>query len=458
MARNRKSAPAEDVQSVRKSGKRLFRRVFLIVFVGAAVACLRFAPLDANERIIKQAAGLLYRGSVAVMRSRQFGSAARFYGQLGSIRLSMPRTSLASRDNTCAGAGNNQLTRTLFSNPASSSTLRPLSCGVIHIGRMPIAEQPVKSLAIKQNIAVTAAQTTVAVPSAVEPAASPQNVVTSRPRGPVPLVSLRDRATCNQSVVLNVVAHEDDDLLFMNPDIQADISDGRCLRTVYMTSGDAGQDAAYWTGREQGAKAAYAAMYHVENAWRDVPQLLNGKLVQVSYLADVPQIALVFLRLPDGNINGNGFAATANESLYKLLGAQISAIRGLNGVTYSSAELTSALYSLMLTDTPGYVRSFNPDGQAAGDHADHAAVGAFTSRAAAAYTSLHTLAMYAGYPDARLDPNLNETQITNKQAVFLAYAPHDGAVCQTAEACAASATYGNYLARQYKTGEVVSGQ
>ena len=59
------------------------------------------------------------------------------------------------------------------------------------------------------------------------------------------------------------VAHEDDDLLFINPQIQELIT-ARCpLDVVYLTSGDAGQSfnrSPYAKSRESGVIAAYAAM------------------------------------------------------------------------------------------------------------------------------------------------------------------------------------------------------
>src|SRR4051794_9535498 len=51
---------------------------------------------------------------------------------------------------------------------------------------------------------------------------------------------------------LNIVAHEDDDLLFMNPDIQNDLAAGSCMTTVFLTAGDGGYGTAYWHERELG--------------------------------------------------------------------------------------------------------------------------------------------------------------------------------------------------------------
>ena len=66
---------------------------------------------------------------------------------------------------------------------------------------------------------------------------------------------------------MNVVAHEDDDILFIDSPTYLDVTAGRCLTTVYLTAGDDGQGASYWQGREDGAMAAYAKMARTRNAW-----------------------------------------------------------------------------------------------------------------------------------------------------------------------------------------------
>jgi LmbE family N-acetylglucosaminyl deacetylase len=258
---------------------------------------------------------------------------------------------------------------------------------------------------------------------------------------------------------MNVVAHEDDDILFLNPDVQNDIAVGSCIRTVYLTAGDSGQAPEYWSGREQGAKAAYAAMFGVDDVWQDEYQQVAGKLVIVSHLKTAPNVALVFLHLPDGNIHGEGFPSTGAESLAKLLAGEIPVIHTVdNKATYTKDQLVAVLSSIMKTDVPDRVRTQNPHGQADGDHADHEAAGTLATLASDAYTVQHTLATYAGYPEMLLDPNLTTEQISGKQIIFLTYAKHDTAVCQTPEDCAATMTYGNYLTRQYKLTEVLSGQ
>ena len=66
---------------------------------------------------------------------------------------------------------------------------------------------------------------------------------------------------------LSIVAHEDDDLIFQNPALLEAIADGDCVRTVYVTAGDAGKAKRYWHEREQGPRAAHAQMAGVADSW-----------------------------------------------------------------------------------------------------------------------------------------------------------------------------------------------
>ena len=70
---------------------------------------------------------------------------------------------------------------------------------------------------------------------------------------------------CMGGTTLSFVAHEDDDLLFLNPDIAKSILAGKCTITVFVTAGDAGVDASYWKNRELGSKASYAALAKLSN-------------------------------------------------------------------------------------------------------------------------------------------------------------------------------------------------
>src|SRR5215213_5329561 len=94
---------------------------------------------------------------------------------------------------------------------------------------------------------------------------------------------------------LNIVAHEDDDLLFMSPDLPASIRRGNTVETVYLTAGDADAGEAYWRGREDGIRAAYARMAGVENRWNQSAVRIAGKSVRRYTLAPAPKVRVVFV-------------------------------------------------------------------------------------------------------------------------------------------------------------------
>ena len=274
---------------------------------------------------------------------------------------------------------------------------------------------------------------------------------TSEPPAPRTVSAMRDRASC-KGTSLNVVAHQDDDLLFMNPDVLEDVRAKRCIRTVYLTAGDAGEASAYWMSRETGAKAAYAEMYGVPSVWRDERELIAGRFVTVSYLQDAPYVSLVFLRLPDGNLRGEGFASTNSLSLQMLTNDQAAKLAALDDRTeYDKAQLVAALREILRVDASDLIRTLGSENTMDGDHSDHHAAGALTELALTDYAAPSAVFVYGGYPIMYQPVNLSEAAVASKQNAFMAYAKYDGAVCQSVFECQQLITYGSYLTRQYKS-------
>ena len=159
---------------------------------------------------------------------------------------------------------------------------------------------------------------------------------------------------CPTPTTLNVVAHQDDDLLFMNPDIMHDIAAGRCVRTVYITAGDGGNDSFYWLRREQGSEAAYSYMAGLDDIWTQRTISLNShEFITIANPRGNDQISLVFMQLPDGNIWGQGFARTKFESLSHLADSKATVMHSIDGQSsYTEDQLNSALVSLMSIYSP----------------------------------------------------------------------------------------------------------
>lgn len=253
------------------------------------------------------------------------------------------------------------------------------------------------------------------------------------------------------TIELKIVAHEDDDLLFMNPDLAESIAAGRTVRTVFITAGDAGRGAPHWTRREEGILEAYAFMASAENSWDASTVLVAGRQVQLRSLSKVPRVSVVFLRLPDGNGRGDGFPATGLESLARLWNGKVPALHPLDGsASFSKKELIDLLTGLMKGFKPQTIDTQDWTGRFKGDHSDHFHAATFAHAAEHDYPEPHMTRVYRGY-NLILEPaNLLSGQQAAKQNSFIGYAKHDRQLCPPgAGACKARADYLLFIGRQY---------
>ena len=267
---------------------------------------------------------------------------------------------------------------------------------------------------------------------------------------------------CVGPTVVQTIAHQDDDLLFMNPALQQDIEAGRCVRTIYLTAGDAGGDAYYWLGREKGAEGAYAKMLGTDDVWVEkTVQLKTGQFVTLAHPRGQTKIQLIFMHLPDGNLTGKGFAANKEESLEKLSSGAIDRISSIDKQSsYSYNELLQSLSELFEIFRPTLIRTQSgvQQGHHIRDHSDHVAVGKITQQAYELFeTTVYKnelripIEHYMGYPIASLPSNVSDQDLVKKDIAFSAYTKYDSATCSSHQACWAQSNYNKYLPRQYKT-------
>ncbi|MDI1464715.1 PIG-L family deacetylase [Catellatospora sp. KI3] len=255
---------------------------------------------------------------------------------------------------------------------------------------------------------------------------------------------------------MNIVAHEDDDIIFMNPDLLADTDGSACVRTVFLTAGDAGGGSDYWLRREAGAKAAYATMRQVADAWTNTDMTVAGKRVRLSTLVADTAVSLVFVRLPDG-IDGSGTSTYQHQSLQKLWEQSIGSATAVdNGATFTRTELLNVLRTMLddfgarrvrLQDYLGAVGPVGQDG--ADDHHDHRAGARFGYEAQRLMTTPHTTTGYRGYPVSADPANVTGAALATKKAVFYAYAAHDENTCADDADCVGKG-YDEWLLRQYR--------
>ncbi|HYC81375.1 MAG TPA: PIG-L family deacetylase, partial [Solirubrobacterales bacterium] len=266
-----------------------------------------------------------------------------------------------------------------------------------------------------------------------------------------------------------VVAHEDDSLIFQSPALLQEIRSGRCIQTVYLTAGDAGKDAAYWEDREAGNEAAYAQMAGVPDEWTQTTTNVGGHPISSETLDGQPRLSLVYLRLPDGNITGEGFPAYGNQSLLKLWRSanpngspSIPSMTAVDGsTTYSYAELIATLTALIAAYQPQLIATQNyaaglPPSFPSFDHPDHLITAYMVRSAQESYAAAHQLIAYKGY-DVSNDPqNVTGTLLGAKQLAFYTYGAHDPETCVDEASCSTT-LYGGWLKRQVRTATATTG-
>ncbi|KAK9616999.1 hypothetical protein V6Z98_008382 [Aspergillus fumigatus] len=232
---------------------------------------------------------------------------------------------------------------------------------------------------------------------------------------------------------LNIVAHEDDDLLFLSPKLLDEIRSGRRVRTIFVTAGDAGNGADYWISRQEGSKAAYAQMSGDENAWTQSDAGIPGFNIPLFTLNNDPNISLVFLQLPDGNNGGEGFGSGSLQQLWQ---GTIPELTSWGGSSYSRDDLVNVLRNL--ADDFGYDHINTQDFvhyYGDGDHSDHHTTAYFVHEAFADCASSASITGYMGYPVVSQPANVDGELLQEKKAVFYNYASHDRNTCSSDEAC-----------------------
>ncbi|WP_187288802.1 PIG-L family deacetylase, partial [Microbacterium sp. B19] len=103
------------------------------------------------------------------------------------------------------------------------------------------------------------------------PVASP--TPTASPTPPSPAAE-----TCAGDTVLTVWAHPDDDIIFANPTISDALAAGECVRSLFLTAGDAGRGLGYAREREQGILNAYDHMRGAAGVWDSTLVTLDAGL------------------------------------------------------------------------------------------------------------------------------------------------------------------------------------
>jgi LmbE family N-acetylglucosaminyl deacetylase len=253
-----------------------------------------------------------------------------------------------------------------------------------------------------------------------------------------------------QGGTLAIIPHQADDLLFFSTMLARDAREGRPVLTVHLTAGDDDDDDWYWRAREAGVRAAYAALHGVPDRWTVSTRIIADKPLTYATLQGAKQVGLLFLRLPDGGLDGQGGARSGFASLRRLWEGDIATISAVDGsATQSLASLQEILRALLDEFRPDRIASTDHLGSFGdGDHSDHYVAGYLADLVQEGYAAPHEFVGFRGYEIEALPSNLAPADIAVKERAYFAYAASDYKTPQTL-ARARADLVGSWLTREY---------
>lgn len=267
---------------------------------------------------------------------------------------------------------------------------------------------------------------------------------------------------------LQIVAHPDDDLFFMNPDLAQTIRTGAPVTTVYVTAAESngknvrkGGDVlarpdkpGYVTARHNGVRRAYAQMAtgQADAKWVTATTPTPSGPVETTWLSTRPQVKLIFLDIAQMNPAGK---ATQLRGLWRGTVRAVHTVLGRGGPvtanrTYTRDQLITTLVALLQGSRPSVVRTQDPDPERGHDrhgadhrtdHPDHTATALLTGQAIDRYGrgggSPLVVEPYRGYYNRHWPHNLSGAAVTEKLKLIGIYgwADKDTAPCHEESGC-----------------------
>ncbi|MEU5028307.1 PIG-L family deacetylase [Streptomyces milbemycinicus] len=290
--------------------------------------------------------------------------------------------------------------------------------------------------------------------------ASPTSAVPVRPLSPRPAESF---ANTENALLLQILAHPDDDLYFMNPDAEHMLTAGVPVVCVYVTAGEAAginreagtprpaaDKAGYSAARHQGLRQAYAQLLGLDKftRWRrSVLELSGGVTAETNVLGNGGRsVRLIFLNiamLSAGNVRIPQLWNLPGILMRTLIAAD-SPVRTPS--TYRHQTLVDVLAGIMDRYRPTVIHTLDPDPDfqvhdathprdndqpGCSDHRDHTPVALFAWKAIAQWADdaagrekrapRFTVTSFRGYYNQRWPHNLPPAVVEQKARAVAAY-------------------------------------
>jgi LmbE family N-acetylglucosaminyl deacetylase len=247
---------------------------------------------------------------------------------------------------------------------------------------------------------------------------------------------------------LNIVAHQDDDLLFMQPDLLEAVRRGDGVTSVYVTAGNGTKGVDRAETRYTGLMEAYASAANA-TAWKCGYIDIAGHTAEHCRL-DERRVSLVFLGYPDGGKQGE-----LDTSLLHLWEGSTTDVQTIarETSTYDRDQLVATVAQIMRLTQPTQVRTLEVASTHGRDHSDHMLVGALTVLALARANSNAALLSYRGYEIAGEAANKIPTIYNAAFEILSRYEACATACAPCGESCTTiDPTHVAWLSRRYAVG------
>jgi hypothetical protein len=245
---------------------------------------------------------------------------------------------------------------------------------------------------------------------------------------------------------LFLAAHEDDDMIFMQPELLQRLREGSSTTTIYVTT--AGPD-----GRGDGildaAKLAYGTVAGSQ-AWDCGLIQLTSIKAQHCRLRDRP-VSLIDAGLPDGGIAGD-----RKDSLLHLIDGTVSHLWADTAGTVTSESIIELFATLIDVTAPARIETLELAGTHGRDNSSHMFVASIGLWAAARRGYKGPVTWHRGYNVGELEPTLEGEELADAREMLGYYeACADGcAACGTSCPSLLEA-HEIWLQRQYSTDRVL---
>ncbi|MFF4409101.1 PIG-L family deacetylase [Streptomyces sp. NPDC001404] len=278
-------------------------------------------------------------------------------------------------------------------------------------------------------------------------------------------------------LLLQVMAHPDDDLFFMNPDAERIVQSGVPVVSVYVTAGEAaGQNwikgmpksrpdkAGYSSSRHQGLRQAYAEMLGTDRftPWKkSVMDLPGGVRAETNELVHGNRRArLIFLNIA---MLSPGMTRLPHlwDAPYAVMQTLVATGSPCTSVSkYEHSTLVDVLASIMDTHKPTVVHTMDPDPDyqvhdathpkdndwgSCSDHRDHTPTALFTWKALSQWVAdttrrkghppRFTTTSFRGYYNQRWPHNLPQQIVEDKHRLVADYGGAPDWQCGNAAGC-----------------------